>query len=130
MDVRMLATVNLVVQALLLVTVIVAIVLAKKRQLVRHCNVVRAAIGLQILLIAVIMTPAMLGYIASAAPFNLEVFIHHSLGVIVVLMWIYFNLVVTGVVKMRHRLVWPMRTAFLLWVIAFFLGLRLYLMIY
>ena len=65
-DIQTLALINLIVQLLLMVTVFVAAYLAKaKRQLIRHCTIMRVAIPVQIVSIAAVMLPSMLGYIES-----------------------------------------------------------------
>lgn len=128
-----LATVNLVVQALLLMTVLAASYLAKiKRQFVRHCRIIRVAVALQLLAIFLIMLPSLLGYLKSPGlPFRTEMLIHFSLGVLLVSLWSYINLAVMGKVRVvGGRLPVFMRTALTVWVLAFLLGLHLYFRIY
>ena len=132
-DIKTMATINLVVQALLLVTVLVAVYQAKiKRRLIRHCRIVRVAVVVQLLSIFLMMLPSMSGYMKSTvqAAFKTEMLAHHSLGILVVLLWVYINLAVMGRVRVLGRLAIYMRTALLLWGLAFLLGLHLYLRIY
>ncbi len=133
-DIQTLTLINLVIQILLMVTVVVAAYLAKvKRQLIRHCTIMRVLIPIQIVSIAVIMLPSMLGYIENETTgllFSLEIPIHHVLGLVVVVLWIYVNLVFKGIIKTRWRLVVPMRLAFGSWLVTFILGLHIYLSIY
>ena len=133
-DIQTLALINLIVQLLLMVTVFVAAYLAKaKRQLIRHCTIMRVAIPVQIVSIAAVMLPSMLGYIESEAPrllFNLEILVHHVLGLVVVALWIYINLAFKGIIKVRARLVLPMRLAFGFWLVTFILGLHIYLLVW
>ncbi len=115
---RGLALVNLILQVALLVAAAAAFWLAWKRRLKRHCLVMRVAIGVQIVLIAALMAPAFAARIRiwdGWSRFSVEWVVHHSLGVIVVLLFIFFNLVMTGVIKFRHRLRPYMRTALVLW---------------
>ena len=130
-DIQTLVMINLVVQILLVVAIFVAAYLAKvKRQLLRHCTIMRVAIPVQIVAIAVVMLPSMLGYIQNEAPgllFSLVIPVHHVLGLVVVTLWIYVNLAFKGIIKTRWRLVIPMRLAFGSWMITLILGLYIYL---
>lgn len=103
---QVLTTVNLLVQILLLVTVLVAARVAKKKQLIKHCKIVRWAVAIQLLAIFLIMLPSTLGYSPSPLPAALrtEILAHHSLGVLSILLWIYVNLVVGGKVKVLGNL--------------------------
>lgn len=132
-DIKTLATINLLLQALLLGTVLVAAYLAKiKRQLIRHCNIIRVAVVIQLLIILFGMLPSMLGYLKTPgqAAFRAEMLVHHSLGILLVLLWVYINLAVMGRVRVVGRLAMFMRTALLVWGVSFLLGLHLYLQIY
>jgi len=131
-DVKTLATINFLVQALLLVTVLVAVYLARKGQLIRHCNVMRVAVVLQLLTIISLMLPAMLGYVKHPRQpaFQTEMLVHHSLGAVVILLWIYINLAVTRRVRVVGKLATYMWAAFIIWVAAFPLGLHLYFQLY
>ena len=131
-NIKTLAAINLAVQALLLVTVLVSVYLARKGQLNRHCSVMRVAVALQLLTIIAIMLPAMLGYVKHPRQpaFQTEMLIHHSLGALVILLWIYINLAVTHRVKVVGKLATYMWTAFIIWVAAFPLGLYLYFQVF
>ncbi len=129
-----LVLINLIVQILLMVTVLVAVYLARaKRQLIRHCTIMRVAVFVQLISIAAFMLPSMLGYIQNNAPgllFSLEIPIHHGLGLVVVALWIYVNLAFKGIIKTHWKLVIPMRLAFGSWIVTFFLGLHIYLFVW
>jgi putative membrane protein len=78
------------------VTVSGAVFLAKKRNLGKHCIVMRVSVLLQIIAIAVVMLPSMLGYIENVQRdifFNIEMLVHHTLGLIVIAIWIFINLI-------------------------------------
>ncbi len=130
-DIQTLVLINLILQILLMVTVFVAAYLVKaKRQFTKHCTIMRIAIPVQIVAIAVVMLPSMLGFIrndVSGLLFKLEIPIHHALGLVVVALWIYINLAFQGVIKVRARLVLPMRLAFISWLVTLILGLHIYL---
>ena len=57
--------------------------------------------------------------------FTAEIIIHHTLGVIVVLLFIFFNLALTGVVRSPRRLRPYMRSALVLWLVTLAMGLHL-----
>jgi len=132
-DVEILVITNLVIQLLLIIIVSFAAYLAKKRQLKNHCTIMMVAVPVQIIAIAGIMLPSMLGYVRYGQPgsfFNIEIWIHHILGLAVIALWIYMNLVFRRVIKIRGRLVIPMRLAFVLWLIVLGMGLHLYVLIW
>ena len=132
-DMRILVIINLVIQLLLIITISVAAYLAKKRQLKNHCAIMMVAVPVQIIVIAGIMLPSMLGYVRYGQPsslFNIEIWIHHILGLVVIALWIYINLVFRRVIKIRGRLVIPMRLAFVLWLMVLGMGLHLYVLIW
>lgn len=132
-DVRTLAISNLTFQLLLIIFVSGAAYLAKKKELGTHCKVMRGAILVQIIAIAGIMLPSMFGYVLNVRDstyLNIEILTHHTLGLAVIVLWVYINLVFLGKVKTKIRLVTFMRAAFLLWVSSLLLGLHLYTRIY
>ena len=131
-NIKTLATINLLVQALLLVTVLVAVYLARRGQLNRHCHIMRVAVALQLLTIIAIMLPAMFGYVKHPRQpaFQTAMLIHHSLGALVILLWIYINLAVTCRVKVVGKLAAYMWSAFIIWITAFPLGLYLYFQVF
>ncbi len=132
-DVKTQAMINLAIQVLLIMTVSGAVFLAKKRNLGKHCAVLRVAVPLQIIAIAVVMLPSMLGYIENEYRgrfFNIEMLVHHTLGLIVIAIWIYINLVFAGVMRMRGRLATAMKLALASWILALIIGIHMYLLIW
>ena len=130
---RGLALTNVIIQCLLIVMAAVAFWLARRRRLKRHCLVMRIAVGVQIVLIAVLMVPSMAGYLRhwdGWSRFTAEIVIHHTLGAIVILMFIFFNLAVPRVIKIRGRLRPYMYTALVLWLASLGMGFHLYLHIW
>ena len=123
--------INLVLQCFLLLTVLVAGYLARfRRKLKVHCLVLRIAVPAQLVSILAIMLPAMLAYIhhGNRSPlFNTAMVIHHTLGLVVIVLWIYINLRFQGVIKHVGKLAIPMRFAFFLWITVLLLGIYLYL---
>ena len=133
LDVETLAVVNLSVQVSLIIVVFIAAFMARKSDFKKHCTIMRVLLPLQIISIAGVMLPSMLGYIKNEQPgifFNIEMLIHHAFGLAVVALWVYVNLALRGVMKMWGRLVVAMRLAFALWVLTFLIGLHLYLLIW
>lgn len=133
LDVRILAITNLTVQLLLIIIVSAAAYLAKKRQLKKHCTIMMVAVPVQIVAIAGVMLPSMLGYVRYGqlgSSFNIEIWTHHVLGLAVIALWIYINLVFRGLIKIPGRLVIHMRLAFVLWLLVLFMGLHLYAVIW
>ncbi len=132
LDIKTLATIDLIIQGLLLATVLGAAYLAKvKRQLIKHCRIIRVAVAIQLLIILFRMLPLMLGYLKNPGPvFRTEMLVHHSLGVLLILLWVYINLAVMGRVRVIGKLAMYMQAALLTWGLAFLLGLHLYYRIY
>ncbi|VVB56385.1 Uncharacterised protein [uncultured archaeon] len=132
-DVKTQAMINLTIQVLLIMSVSGAVFLVKKRNLGKHCVVMRVAVLLQIIAIAGVMLPSMLGYIENEQRsifFNMEMLVHHTLGLTVIAIWIYINLVFAGVMRIRVRLETAMRLALASWILALIIGLHMYFLIW
>lgn len=132
-DVQTLAIANLAVQVSLIITVFGAVYLARRKRLVRHCTVIRVAVPIQIIAIIVVMLPSMLGYIENvlSLPFLYpEMLIHHSLGLVVVGLWIYINLGIERRVKMPRNRAAVMWLALGVWIASLILGLSIYYTLY
>jgi putative effector of murein hydrolase len=133
LDMSILVIINLGVQLMLVIMVSIAVYLAKRRQLKNHCTLMMVTVLLQIIAIVGVMLPSMLGYVRYGQPgsfFNIEIWIHHILGLAVIALWIYINLVFRQVIKIRHSLIIPMRLAFILWLLVLVMGLHLYALIW
>jgi len=121
---------NLILQLILVAALGYAVFLAKKKSFQRHCLVLRIAVLAQILAVLALMSPAManiLGPGRSGGLFQAEVLVHHSLGLAVVLLWIYINLVYLGRLQARLALRLAMQAAAGLWVVSLILGFHIYL---
>jgi len=131
-NIRTLATINILVQGLLLIAVLISVFLARKGLLKKHCTVMRVAVVLQLFTIFSLMLPAMLGYLKHPGheAFQIEMLIHHGLGALVVLIWIYINLAVSRRVRTAGPLTAYMWSAFAIWSAAFLLGLYLYFQLF
>ena len=132
-DIKTQAMINLTIQVLLIVMVSGAVFLVKKRNIGKHCVVMRVAVLLQIIAISGVMLPSMLGYIENEPKgifFNIEMLVHHTLGLIVIVIWIYINLVFAGIMRIRGRLAVAMRLALASWILALIIGLHMYFLIW
>lgn len=132
-DAKTLAMANIAVQVLLLILVSVAVYFAKKRRFDKHCTIIRITVPVQIIAIIAVMLPSMSGYIKSepfGILFEFEMLIHHTLGLLVIVFWICINLAFGKVIGMPRKFALFMRTAFILWILAFILGLHMYARIY
>ena len=124
---------NLALQLILTATLVFAVFLAKKKNYQKHCLVLRIAVTAQILAVLALMSPAMVQILVpgrSNGLFQAEVLLHHGLGLAVVLLWIYINLVYLGRLKARLALRWAMQAAAVLWVASLILGFHIYLKLY
>ena len=132
-NLKTLALINLSVQLLLILLLNYAVFLAKKRDLHKHCTIIRIASVIQIAAIVAIMWESLLGYLGNDAPdllFNMELLIHHSLGILVILLWIYINLVYARFIRSRGNFKNAMKLAYIVWMFTFIIGLHIYIQIY
>lgn len=132
--VRLLALVNFIVQIALMGVVVYAGYLAGKRNLRKHCTVMRIAVALQILATIAVMGPSFLGHTVNhgALPpwFFAEIVTHAVMGLAIIGIWVFVNLARTGVIKVRWRLQGIMRVAFFLWSAVFAIGMHMYLLLW
>jgi putative membrane protein len=132
-NVKTLALINLTVQIFLILLLNYATFLAKKRDLYKHCNIIRIAAVIQIAAIVAVMWESMLGYLGNDAKdilFNMELLIHHSLGILLILLWIYINLVFARIIRSRGNFKNAMKLSYIAWTFTFILGLHIYIKIY
>jgi len=132
-NVKNLALINLSVQLFLILLLNYATFLAKKKDLHKHCTIIRIAAVIQIAAIVAVMWESMIGYLGNNAQdilFNTELLIHHSLGIVLILLWIYINLVYARYIRLRGKLRNIMKFAYIVWTFTFILGLHIYIKIY
>jgi uncharacterized membrane protein YozB (DUF420 family) len=132
-DIRMLATANLVVQLALIGFVFGAVYLARRGRVIRHCTIVRGAVIAQIITILAIMLPSLLGYVENVPPIPFlypELLTHHILGLVLIGIFLYINLEVGRVVRPLVKRKSVMRLALGLWLVALALGINIFLTIY
>lgn len=132
-NIENLAFINLSIQFFLFLLLNYATFLAKKRDLHKHCTIIGISAGIQIAAIVAVMWEPMLGYIGNDAqdiPFKIELLLHHSLGILLILLWIYINLVYARFIRSRFNLRNIMKLAYIIWTFTFILGLHIYIKIY
>jgi len=129
MDTATLVALNLAFQVALAIPILYAAILARRRQLDKHCRVMRFAIFGQILSIAVVMLPQLIGLV-DVLPVDtgngLFMWVHHTSGLLVIGLWIFVNLAVTGKIKVKGRLLGVMRLALVAWAAALVMGIYMY----
>ncbi|MBN1235312.1 MAG: hypothetical protein JW999_04595 [Methanotrichaceae archaeon] len=133
LDYQTLVASNLVLQSILTLALVFAVFLAKKKNFQKHCLVLRLAVTAQILAILALMSPAMGHILEPGRPdglFRAEVLVHHGLGLVVVLLWIYINLVYLRRWKARIPPKRAMQAAAGLWVASLVMGFHIYLKLY
>ncbi len=132
-DIQTLATANLVVQLVLIVLVLGAVYLAHRGKVIRHCNIVRGTVIVQIITVLAVMLPSLLGYVENLPPNSFLYFAfltHHILGLLLIVIFIYVNLEVGRVIRPIVKRKNAMRTALGVWLIAIALGIYIYLTVY
>jgi len=132
-DIRTLALANLAVQLMLIVFVLGAVYLARRGRVRRHCTIQRGTVIVQIIAILGVMLPSLLGYIENVPliPFLYpELLIHHTLGLVLVGMWVYINLEVERIIRPIVKRKTAMWIALGVWLIAVVLGINIYLTLY
>jgi uncharacterized membrane protein YozB (DUF420 family) len=132
-DIRTLATADLVVQLVLIALVLIAVYLARRGRVIRHCTIVRGTVVVQIITIFAVMLPSLLGYVENVPPIPFlypELLIHHFLGLVLIAIFIYVNLDVGRVIRPVVKRKNAMRTALGVWLVAIALGINIYLTIY
>jgi putative membrane protein len=132
-DIRTLATANLVVQLVLIALILGAVYLARRGRIKRHCTIVRGAVVVQIIAILIVMLPSLLGYVANVPPIPFlypELLIHHILGLVLIAIFIYVNLEVGHVIRPIVKRKDAMWAALGVWLVALALGIILYLTVY
>lgn len=132
-DIKTIAEINLGIQLLLTLVLAAAVYLARNKKFGNHCKVMRITVPVQILAILAIMLPSMDGYLVHGTPsllFRTEMLVHHSIGLAIIVLWVYINLIFLGYVKPRFKIRTAMRLALSLWVLSLVMGLHMFVSIY
>jgi hypothetical protein len=118
---------------ILVLMLLIAFRLARARDFKKHCTMMRIAVPIQILTVLGIMLPSMYGYeqnIFTGSLFFLEISVHHVLGLGVLLLWVYINLIYMRLINPLLKIKIAMRLALIFWAASMVLGLHLYLVTY
>jgi len=131
LDIKTLATINLVIQIVLMIVLFLAVFRAKKGDVNKHCNIVKIAVLLQLAAIFIFMLPSFPGYkLSNGSMLDRVIFFHHILGSVLIGIWIYVNLVYSGFIRWPGNFRSIMRIAFALWMMVFFIGAYIYIRLY
>jgi len=134
MDPGIIALVNLIVQVLLVGLLAYSGYTVKiKKDLKKHCRIMRVAVSILLLSVLLVMLPSLLSYTQGGLDssfFYIEMLVHASLGLVVVGIFIFANLAMAGVIKLKGRLVPYMRIGAAAWAIALVLGIHLFFVIW
>ena len=120
---------NLILQLALSVALIYALIMARRREFKRHCLMLRLAFAAQILAILFLMSPAMGVLLEPERGVNLlalELLLHHALGLAVIPLFIYINLVYERGLHPRLSMKSAMQAAAGLWAASLLMGFHLY----
>ncbi len=120
---------NLILQLALSVALIYALLLARRREFKRHCLMLRMSFAAQILAILLLMSPAMGILLEPGRPPSFlvaEILLHHALGLAVIPIFIYINLVYERRLSPRFSMRSAMQAAAGMWVASLILGFHIY----
>jgi uncharacterized membrane protein YozB (DUF420 family) len=120
---------NLILQIVLSIALVYALLLARRREFKRHCLALRLAFAAQILAILLLMSPAMGIVLEPGRPVSFlvtEILLHHALGLAVIPLFIYINLVYERRLSPRFSMRSAMQAAIAMWAASLFLGIHIY----
>ena len=129
-NVKTLVMINLTVQILLMILLSYSSFIVRKKDLRKHCSINRIAVAIQIAAILFFMLPSMLGFVKNGILSDLEILFHHTLGILLIGLWIYINLAYSRIFKGPDNFKLFMRSAYILWTLAFIVGLHIYIRFY
>ena len=120
---------NLILQLALAAALLYALLLARRREFRRHCLALRLAFAAQILAILLLMFPAMGVLLEPEGGINLlvaELLIHHGLGMAVMPLFVYINLVYLRSLTPRFSMRFAMQAAATMWITSLLMGFHIY----
>lgn len=132
-DIRTFALLHLIVQFLIIITVSLGVYLFRKKRILNHCKIMPVALAVQVVTVIAVMLPSMSRYTGSIIPnllFNIELWVHHLVGLVVILLGGYIYLGFRQKIKFPVNRTKLMKLTYLLWVLTFIIGLHLYLMLW
>ena len=128
-DPNLVVVMNIILQIILTVVLAFAILLARRREFKSHCLMLRLAFAAQILAILLLMSPAMGALLEPERGVNLlalELLLHHALGLAVIPLFIYINLVYERGIHPRLSMKSAMQAAAVMWTASLLMGFHLY----
>ena len=120
---------NLILQLALCIALVYALLLARRREFKRHCLALRLSFAAQILAILLLMSPAMGIVLEPGRPPSFlvaEILLHHALGLAVIPLFIYINLVYERRLSPRFSMRSAMQAAAGMWVASLLMGFHIY----
>ena len=132
-DIRTFALLHLIVQFLIILTVFLGVYLFRKKRIRNHCKIMPVALLVQVVTVIVVMLPSMSRYVEGVIPnllFNIELWVHHLIGLVVILLGGYIYLGFRKKIKFPVNRTKLMILTFWLWVLTFLIGLHLYLVLW
>lgn len=125
-------SVKIVLQVLILILLSVGFYLAHSGKTTQHCKFMKAALFLEVFAIVFLMSPIF--FILVGNPLGsilaVEVWAHHIVGLIVVLLVIYIILAVRGSVSFLGEPYRLMKPTLLLWILVLLGGAFIYIKLY
>jgi uncharacterized membrane protein YozB (DUF420 family) len=133
LDIKTVATISLVIQTLAYFVLLIGFAFAKKKNFQRHKRTMSVATLLNFVSLFVVMLPSLYSIIsgislATVSLNSLIIILHHSLGLITLIMASLAILRPCGSIVKNVKIL--MVTIFTLWSITYFLGVGVYLMLY
>jgi len=110
---------NLILQLALCIALVYALLLARRREFKRHCLALRLSLAAQIL--AILLEPGRPPSFLVA-----EILLHHALGLAVIPLFIYINLVYERRLSPRFSMRSAMQAAAGIWVASLLMGFHIY----
>ena len=120
---------NLILQLALSIALVYALLLARRIEFKRHCLALRLSFAAQILAILLLMSPAMGIVLEPGRPPGFlvaEILLHHALGLAVIPLFIYINLVYERRLSPRFSMRSAMQGAAGMWVASLLMGFHIY----
>ncbi len=133
MDPQLVALANFIIQVVLMGVVAFSSYWSFRRKKLKfHCKLMRYTVGVLIVTIAVTMVPQLIGFIGVMGVkfswFYAETLLHHTLGLAIIGIFVYSNLVMLRIIKTKRRQRTIMRVVTGLWAAVFIMGVHMYVL--
>ncbi|WP_321428988.1 hypothetical protein [uncultured Methanolobus sp.] len=121
--------VDLLLQFIVIILLVLAVAQAYRDPYDKHCKLMTAAIAVQLLSVVIYMLPSMhsLSGVMMGSSFKSLMYLHHILGLIVILFSIYIKLAFSGKIPSPVPPLKMMKPTLLLWILTLLGGFNLYL---